>query len=106
MPKDARGPRKLLHTCFHVSERPMTLNPTCFTVPVGAPGCPRMPKDAPGGFQSSQEASSYVFSRVGETHDAESYVFYRAGEAPGGSFIRAGEAPCWRGPRRPQGGDP
>ena len=61
-----------------------------------------MPKDAPGGLQSSQEASSYVFSRVGETHDAESYVFYRAGEAPeapgeapggpiapGGSFIRA-----------------
>ena len=43
-----------------------------------------MPKDAPGGLQSSQEASSYVFSRAGETHDAESYVFYRAGEAPGG----------------------
>ena len=46
--------------------------------------CPRMPKDAPGGFQSCQEASSYVFLRVGETHGAESYVFYRAGEAPGG----------------------
>ena len=46
-----------------------------------------MPKDAPGGLQSTQEASSYVFSRAGETHD----VFYRAGEAP--SFIRAGEAP-------------
>ena len=73
---------------------------------LGAPGCPRMPKDGPGGLQSAQEASSYVFSRVGETHDAESYVFYRAGEAPGGSFIRAGEAPCWRGPRKPQGWDP
>ena len=53
MPNDAQGcPRmaqeasraakKLLHTCFCVSERPMTLNPTCFTVP-------ERPQEAPGG---------------------------------------------------------
>ena len=46
MPKDAQGcprsPRKLLHTCFHMSERPVTLNPTCFTVP-------ERPQKAPGG---------------------------------------------------------
>ena len=64
-----------------------------------------MPKDAPGGLQSFQEASSYVFSRVGETHDAESYVFYRAGEAPGGP--RRQLYTCRRGPvleRAPGGG--
>ena len=33
--------------------------------------------------RSSEEASSYVLSRAGETRDAESYVFSRAREAPG-----------------------
>ena len=42
-------------------------------------------------FQS-QEAESYVFSRVGEAQDADSYVFSHAGEAP-------------RRPRRPQDAD-
>ena len=48
-------------------------------------GCPRMPQEAP---RSSQEASSCVFSGVGETPGAESYVFLRAGEAPVGGERR------------------
>ena len=38
----SRAARKPLHTFFCVSERPMTLNPTCFTVP-------ERPQEAPGG---------------------------------------------------------
>ena len=51
-----------------------------------------MPKDAPRGPRKSQEAASYVFSHVGETHDAESYVgFYvseRPQDTPGGRSVR------------------
>ena len=43
MPQEApKDPRTPLHTCFHVSERPMALNPTCFTVP-------ERPQEAPVG---------------------------------------------------------
>ena len=87
MPKDAQGcprrldPRKPLHKCFHMSERPMTLNPTCFTVL-------EMPQEAPGGSFTLNPTFFYCTGEAQEAPGRARRLLEWPQEAPGGRVCK------------------